>query len=149
MNDKIYEVILAEVEKGIFTPDALKRMDSALDAVKTLEESNAHLQADIATAKTMIKSWERKEAIMDVRHSELESRNAEITKREVATADFEKRVAVAEAKDAVRKEVFETLFKNVSVRRKIINQTPIAMSQGGSTYVNSYTGSEETTETEE
>lgn len=102
-----------------FTAEALAKFKAAIDKAAQLEgqldEAIKHANYYKKLAEdyeTKIKAFEGLQQVMDHREQALKT-------REDTMAELEKKLAVAEAKDGVRKEVFDTLFKNRTVREKM------------------------------
>jgi vacuolar-type H+-ATPase subunit I/STV1 len=107
------------VNSATFTPEALKRMNDALARVQELEKRTVYLEQENKQLRNERAAAEAKYNSQVNRKNELETREAAVAKREAAMVELEKRMAVAEAKESVRKEVFDTIFKNTIVRESI------------------------------
>jgi hypothetical protein len=140
MSTKVYDAIMEEVKSGTFTPDALKLMDKALSTVKELEGQVKTLTERCSNLSASLREWESKEGAIKANIDDLTRRKADLDKREVLVGDADKRVAVAEARADVRAEVFNTIFRNVTVRRNVQSSIPIPGSNGS--YPTNMSGSE-------
>lgn len=102
-----------------FTAEALAKFKAAIDKAAQLEgQLDEAIRQGAGWKKTAEQSAERIK-VYEQREQVMNEREAALTKREATMAELEKKLAVAEAKDGVRKEVFDTLFKNRTVREKM------------------------------
>lgn len=101
-----------------FTPAALKQFQDALARAETLEKELASAIKDRNYYNKLADEHKRIIEAGQRRETAIGAREEAVAKREVAMTDLEKKALVAEAKEAVRKEVFDTLFKNRLVREK-------------------------------
>jgi hypothetical protein len=129
--EKLHEVLLEIITNATFTPEALSRFQSTVARVKVLETELERVRYDRDEVKKVadehirrVQSYEQMENLLKLREEAVAKREAEMTK-------LETRVAVAEAKETVRKEVFDTLFRNPQVRRKSVDSVTESVSGPG------------------
>lgn len=101
-----------------FTPAALKQFQDALSRAEGLEKNLASMQKERDYYKNLAEDRERLLKAQESREDKVSAREEAVAKREVAMTELTTKVAVAEAKEGVRKEVFETLFKGRIIREK-------------------------------
>jgi sugar-specific transcriptional regulator TrmB len=144
--NKVHEALLEIVSKATFTPEALRQMQDALGKVKILESAldqtnkiNGELRVELDNIKRACNAHEN-------RAGAVAEREAIVAKRESAITEMEKKVAVAEAKESVRKEVFDTIFRNVQTRRNVVETIPVSTVSNGYSSVMAYQKGEQITE---
>lgn len=124
--------------ESFLPPEHLKRYEDMVAESKRLEAEVSRLNS-LKLDSDQLGQWEVR----------LRSREVAVADREKTIAELEKKAAVAEAKEAVRKEMFDTLFRNTTVRRNFTDQvttnsyTPSGSSGGSETHTVSETRTEE------
>ena len=115
----VHDALVEVARTTAFTPEALKQFDSALAEVKNLTSRVQRLEYDKKELENRNRVLDHKVSEFTRRETAIQDREEAVWKREAAMADLEKRTAVAEAKADVRKEVFDTIFRNTIVRENI------------------------------
>lgn len=136
MNDAVVKTVhdaLMEIARTTtFTPEALKQFEGALKEVKDLTNRVSVLTFEHESLQHKFRSSEAQLSAFRRREEEIQNRELAVSKREAMSYEMEKKTAVAEAKEQVRKEVFDTIFKNTIVRESI--QRTATESQPGPHY---------------
>jgi hypothetical protein len=125
---KVHELLVELTAKATFTPEALKQFQIALDKVKAMEASLVDAFKERDAYRRTADGYLEKLNDHKMREQSINRREDAVAKREAAMTELEKKLAVAEAKESVRKEVFDTLFRNVTVRRKATDSVSESLS---------------------
>jgi chromosome segregation ATPase len=144
--NKVHEALLEIVSKATFTPEALAQMTKALERVKELETALDGVRRMHAECQKEIDRMKAENLALSTKASLVQMRDEAVAKREAVMTELEKKLAVAEAKENVRREVFETIFRNVQTRRNVVETIPISQMSNGYTSVMPYQKGEQITE---
>lgn len=139
--------LLAEITtSSTFTAEALAKFQGALDKATVLEKSLADAISTRDAYKRQVDDKDHQLLVWSAQAEKLQKRETTVAAREAAITALEMKVAVAEAKESVRKEVFETIFRNTIVRRSTLDSVSGSGTDLNGVYRNTNT-SHSTTET--
>jgi hypothetical protein len=146
--EKLHQVLTEIASSSTFTPQALSQFQTALERAKQLENAYENVIKEKDGVTRLAEACKKEIADWKKREDGLKAREDAVTKREVEITKLETRAAVAEAKEAVRKEVFDVIFKNTVVRRQSMDAVSGSINGGGtySNTSNTHTIDETTTE---
>lgn len=113
----IHKLLTEMTRTTAFTSEALKQFQDAIDKAKELENELNQATKDRDYYRKLASDGDQLVKRVDAREAALKKREDAIAERESKMNGVEKELAVAVAKESVRKEVFDTLFKNTVVRR--------------------------------
>lgn len=113
----IHQLLTEMTRTTAFTSEALKQFQDAIDKAKELENELTQTTKDRDYYRKLANEADQLVKRVDTREAALKKREEAIAERESKMNGVEKDLAVAMAKESVRKEVFDTLFKNTVVRR--------------------------------
>jgi septal ring factor EnvC (AmiA/AmiB activator) len=126
----------------------------AIDKVKELKDKAEDLEGRLGDVENDNKHLGERSMKLSDENGELratianwEKRENSLNEREGKISELEKCKAIAEAVSASQKQMFETIFKNVTVRRSVNKSVPVADHTSG--YISSHPESEDSEETEE
>lgn len=146
MTNKLYDELMTLVNNNTFTPQALKAMNEALEKVGKLEDNLATANL---RAKNLMEERDKINQALNAyinREGAIVSREEILAKREATHVELERKLAVAEAKESVRKEVFDTIFRNTGVRKRSTQDIPFVAP--GTTYPSMHTQTNDIVEEE-
>lgn len=146
---KLTEMIDALVAEKTFSLDGVKAIEALRVSAEGLQKK---LASAIEQSDSYLKGREEMTALAASRAAEVASwqtREAAISKRELAMTELEKRSAVSDARAETVKECFGLVFRNAVVSETAMRNVPLVQpSPGGGSYVSSGNESETRTRTQ-
>lgn len=117
---KLTDLLTEITTSSTFTAEALAKFKAALDKAEQLESELTRLAKSHTEVTNRNINLDAQLVKVQSEEAVRKAREEAVTKREVEMTKLELRTAVAEAREGVRKEVFETIFRNGTIKRSVV-----------------------------
>jgi uncharacterized coiled-coil protein SlyX len=148
--DKLSDLIDDMVREKTFSLDALDAVKGLRDRALVQDASIEKLTKTLADRDETIGKMRSQASELSAEITAFKARESSIAEREGKTRDLELREAASTASAGAYREVFGTIFKNVTVRESAMKQLPYSNTQpGGQTFTGFQASSESVERTTE